>query len=87
MVSVRRARPVAEPAEVAPPGEVACRELVDLVTDLLDGVLAPGWREGVEAHLADCDGCTEYVRQIRATVEALGALPQPVHGTRHVRLI
>ena len=74
VVSVRRARPVAEPAEVAPPGEVACRELVDLVTDLLDGVLAPGWREGVEAHLADCDGCTEYVRQIRATVEALGAL-------------
>jgi anti-sigma factor RsiW len=48
---------------------------VELVTDLLDGVLAPGWREGVEAHLADCDGCTEYVRQIRATVEALGALP------------
>ena len=75
VVSVRLARPAPEPAEAAPPGEVACRELVDLVTDLLDGVLAPGWREGVEAHLADCDGCTEYVRQIRATIDALRALP------------
>ena len=75
VVSVRCARPVVEPGKIAPPGEVVCRELVDLVTDLLDGVLAPGWREGVEAHLADCDGCTEYVRQIRATFEALGALP------------
>jgi hypothetical protein len=74
VVSVRRARSAAAPAQVGPPVDLACRELVDLVTDLLDGALPPGWREGVEAHLADCDGCTEYVRQIRATVEALGAL-------------
>ena len=75
MVSIGCARPVVEPAEVAPPGQVVCRELVDLVTDLLDGALPPGCREGVEAHLADRDGCTEYLRQIRATIEALGALP------------
>jgi len=75
VVSVRCARPVVGPAEGAPPGEVVCRELVELVTDLLDGALPPGCREGGEAHLADCDGCTEYLRQIRATIEALGALP------------
>lgn len=72
VVSTWLARP---PVEVVPaPNDVACRELVDLVTGYLDDVLPPGWRDGVESHLADCDGCTEYVRQIRATVEALGGL-------------
>ena len=63
VVSVRLARPAVAPAEITSPGELACRELVDLVTDLLDGVLPPGWRDGGEAHLADCDGCSEYVRR------------------------
>ena len=71
VVSVRRAGRASEPAR---PEDLACRELVDLVTDLLDGVLPPAWRKGVEAHLTTCDGCTEYLRQIRTTVEALGTL-------------
>ena len=77
VVSTRLARPAAvEPA--VPPADLACQELVDLVTDLLDGVLPPGWREGVESHLADCDGCAEYVRQIRETIDAVGAIrPMP----------
>jgi hypothetical protein len=80
VVSTRLARPVpAEPADPVPPADLACQELVELVTDLLDGVLPPGWRDSAEAHLADCDGCTEYVRQIRTTIAALDALPsQPV---------
>ena len=47
---------------------------VELVTDYLDDVLPAGWRDGVASHLADCDGCTKYVRQIRTTIEALGGL-------------
>lgn len=73
LVSVRRARPV--PGAAAAPEDLACRELVELVTDLLDGVLPAAWRDGVESHLADCDGCAEYVRQIRTTIEALGRGP------------
>jgi hypothetical protein len=76
VVSTRLAPPApAEPDLAIPPADLACQELVDLVTDLLDGVLPPGWRDGVETHLADCDGCTEYMRQIRATVDAVGSLP------------
>ena len=76
LVSIRRARPApAEPDDREPPADLACQELVELVTDLLDDVLPPGWRDSVESHLADCDGCTEYVRQIRTTIAALGALP------------
>jgi predicted MFS family arabinose efflux permease len=76
VVSTRLAPPApAEPDLATTPVDLACQELVDQVTDLLDGVLPPGWRDGVGSHLADCDGCTEYVRQIRATVDALGSLP------------
>lgn len=61
-------------AEGAPtPADLACRELVDLVTDYLDDVLPPEWRAGLEHHLDECDGCTEYVEQIRVTLNALRA--------------
>jgi hypothetical protein len=73
LVSVRLARREAAPASDG----LACQELVDLVTDYLDDVLPPGRRDGVESHLADCDGCTEYVRQIRTAIDALGGLRQP----------
>jgi anti-sigma factor RsiW len=48
--------------------ELTCRELVELVTDYLDGALSPSERDRFEAHLAECDGCRHYVEQIRTTV-------------------
>jgi hypothetical protein len=78
--SLARHRIPAELAEDQPepqagtPTDVACRELVNLVTDYLDGVLQPGWRTAVQDHLSGCDGCTNYLQQIRATVELLERL-------------
>ena len=60
-----------EPAPA--PDELACKELVELVTDFLEGVLPPDLRDELQRHLAGCDGCSEYVRQISATVRALQA--------------
>jgi anti-sigma factor RsiW len=54
---------------------VNCDELVELVTAYLDGALAPEAERRVTGHLAGCDGCTTYVAQFRATVDALGHLP------------
>jgi MFS family permease len=73
VASVVRESP--EPAHELAPGaeDVACQELVELVTDYLDAVLPPDLRDKVQTHLAGCDGCTEYVRQIRETVRALEA--------------
>jgi anti-sigma factor RsiW len=50
---------------------IPCKELVELVTDYLDGVLPSDLRDRFRQHLDGCDGCTEYVRQIRFTIEAL----------------
>jgi hypothetical protein len=58
------------------PSEVACRELVRLVTDYLDGALPPQWRRGLDEHLDRCDGCTDYLRQIRAVIDAVERLAE-----------
>lgn len=57
--------------------ELACRELVELVTDYLEGALPPAERERFETHLTECPFCTEYVEQMRAVSGSLGSLPEP----------
>jgi anti-sigma factor RsiW len=49
------------------PGGISCRELVELVTDYLDGALPPDALARVEAHLDACGPCRIYVEQIRTT--------------------
>ena len=52
-----------------------CNELVELVTDYLEGRLEPGEIERFDAHLEECEGCAMYLEQMRATIAALGHLP------------
>jgi anti-sigma factor RsiW len=52
-----------------------CDRLVELVTAFLDGALDADTERLVVDHLAECDGCTTYVDQMRATVRGLGELP------------
>jgi anti-sigma factor RsiW len=54
--------------------ELACQELVELITEYLDGTLTPTERERFEAHLAGCAGCRTYLDQMRRTLRALGRL-------------
>src|SRR3712207_5879407 len=54
---------------------IRCQEVVELVTDYLEGVLDPEMTAEVEAHLALCEGCDTYVEQMRVTVAALGNVP------------
>jgi anti-sigma factor RsiW len=51
---------------------ITCRQVVALVTDYLDGRLPRGEHDLFEAHLAECEDCTEHVRQIRTTVALTG---------------
>ena len=52
--------------------ELVCRDAVALMTDYLEGALSPRRRARLERHLAGCDGCEEYLRQMRITIEVLG---------------
>jgi len=53
---------------------VACREMVELVTDYLEGALSRRARRRFEAHLAGCEHCSEYIAQLRATIQLTGAI-------------
>jgi anti-sigma factor RsiW len=54
--------------------ELACQEMVELVTDYLEGALSRSQRRRFDAHLAKCEHCTEYLEQMRATILLTGRL-------------
>jgi anti-sigma factor RsiW len=56
--------------------EIACNEVVELATDYLEGELTDPLLSLLESHMTECDGCTEYVDQLRHTVRALRAIPE-----------
>jgi anti-sigma factor RsiW len=61
---------------------LTCQELTEVLTDYLEGAMAPADRARFEAHLALCPGCVAYVEQMRQTVEAARALrPEDVETT------
>ena len=51
---------------------MVCRDAVALMTAYLDGVLGAPDRARLEAHLAECPHCSEYLAQLRVTIDALG---------------
>jgi anti-sigma factor RsiW len=54
--------------------ELVCQQVVELVTDYLEGSLSRPQRRRFEAHLAGCEHCTEYLAQMRATIRLTGRL-------------
>lgn len=53
---------------------VSCQELVELVTDYLEGNLPARERARFERHIAACPHCTAYLEQLRVTLGELGEL-------------
>jgi anti-sigma factor RsiW len=58
------------------PVDLTCRELVELVTDYLEGVLPAAERLRFEAHLAECPYCQTYLAQMRRTIALVGKLSE-----------
>ncbi|MGD9528970.1 anti-sigma factor family protein [Pseudonocardia sp.] len=54
--------------------DVACRELVELITEYLEGALPRDEVAAIEAHLVDCPGCQAYLAQMRTTIAATGSV-------------
>ncbi len=55
---------------------LTCKEMVEIVTDYLEGALSPEDRVRFEQHLALCDGCTYYVEQMRETIRLSGKVTE-----------
>lgn len=54
--------------------DLVCQQVVELVSDYLEGALSSSERRRLEAHLAGCEHCTEYLQQMRATIRLTGRL-------------
>ncbi len=65
--------PVSRPKRDAD-DDVACQELVELVTEYLEDRLSVPDRLRFEAHLAACSGCRMYLEQVRMMLHTLGKL-------------
>jgi hypothetical protein len=70
------------------PKPLPCREVVELVSDFLEGSLPPKMQRRMENHLRGCDPCVEYVGQIRATIRLSGEVgPEPIDPTTRQHLV
>jgi anti-sigma factor RsiW len=56
--------------------EIPCREVVELVTDYLEGRLSWRDRRRFDAHIAGCPHCTLYLEQMRTTIRTMGRLTE-----------
>lgn len=77
-------RPGLRPVSELHAPRLTCREVVELLSDHLEGALAPRERARVVAHLQTCPECAVYLAQLQTTICALGRLrqddiPQPIY--------
>jgi anti-sigma factor RsiW len=54
--------------------DLVCQQVVELVTDYLEGSLSRSDRRRFEAHLRACPNCTAYLEQMRVTIATTGSL-------------
>jgi predicted anti-sigma-YlaC factor YlaD len=57
--------------------EIVCREFAELATEYLDGAMPDETLELVEEHLAMCDWCRDYLRQIETTARTVADAAGP----------
>jgi anti-sigma factor RsiW len=53
---------------------MTCRQVVELMTDYLEGALSSADRAKFEEHIAGCDGCRAYLAQLSTTRRVLSKL-------------
>jgi predicted anti-sigma-YlaC factor YlaD len=56
--------------------EITCKELVELVTDYLEGRMPADRRLLFEEHVAFCSWCRTYLDQMRETIRITGTLAE-----------
>lgn len=54
--------------------KIMCQQMVELLSDFIEGTLPNKTHKRVAAHLAMCAACPAYVEQLRATIALTGRL-------------
>lgn len=54
--------------------ELACQEVLQRLTDLLDAELDAALRSGIEIHLRDCEDCRSVLEQLRVILSLAAAV-------------
>jgi anti-sigma factor RsiW len=59
---------------MSPTHVLICQEIVEVITDYLEGTMDVELRTSFETHLAGCPHCTHYLGQIRAMIRVSGTV-------------
>jgi anti-sigma factor RsiW len=62
---------------------VTCKEFVEVLTDYLDGAMEPAERAEIERHIVICRGCSNYMEQMRSTIDLLGRIADEAPAGAH----
>jgi anti-sigma factor RsiW len=62
---------------------MTCKQIVELMTDYLDGFLSPSLHARFEQHISGCDGCSAYLTQLKTARMLIGRtatepVPEPL---------
>jgi anti-sigma factor RsiW len=55
---------------------LTCHEVIELLSNYIEGVLPADDRRRVDKHLALCDGCDTYLKQLRETIRVTGMVAE-----------
>jgi anti-sigma factor RsiW len=53
---------------------MTCKESIELMSEYLEGVLSPLWRDRFDCHTSACSECALYLSQMRMTILLAGRL-------------
>ena len=56
--------------------DMSCSEIVELVTEYVEGGLTAADRDRFEEHIGFCTPCLTYLDQMRRTVDGIGEVPR-----------
>ena len=67
-----------------PRSSLTCKQVVELVTDYIEGSLGLASRRQVQRHVVACQNCTEYLEQVEMTIRLTSviALEDPIPEVR-----
>ena len=54
-----------------------CRDLLERLSEYIDGEAPPSVCDEIEKHLASCEPCVRFIRSLRSTVAHVGRVPRP----------